>query len=80
MRIISWGGQRDMPEVVAKVEVGIIHPYRPTLSERHSRQSLAVARHQVKPRSDVFDELVVRRGRAIENKARSDVHVSSATF
>jgi len=34
----------------------------------------------VEPRSDVFDKLIVRRGRAIENKARADVHVSSATL
>ena len=40
-------GQRGVADVVAEVEVRVVDPHRPALAERHERELLPVARHQV---------------------------------
>ena len=67
--------QGGVADVEGDVEVGVVDPHRPALAERHERQPLAVAGHQVEPRDDLLDELVVGRRRALEHHAAGDVHV-----
>ena len=55
--------QRRVPDVVGDLEVRIVDPHRPTLVQRHECQPLAVAGHQVQPRDDRLDQLLVRRVR-----------------
>ena len=69
----SWQG--GVADVVARVEMRVVGPYRPALPERHVGKPLAIARHQVQAAEDVIDELL-RRGRlALEDHHRRDVHV-----
>ncbi len=76
--LVLGPGKPCVADVVAGVEVRVVGPHRPTLSERHERQSLAVARHEVQPREDVLDELLVSRCLAFEDHHRGDVHVRGA--
>ena len=67
--------QRGVADVVARVEVRVVGPHRPALPERHVREALAVARHEVQAADDVVDELLRRRRLALEDHHRRDVHV-----
>ncbi len=67
--------QGGMADVVVRVEVRIIGPHRPALSERNMGEPLAIARHQVQAAEDMVDQLL-RGGRlALEDHHRGDVHV-----
>ncbi len=48
-----------MTDVEGDVEVRIVDPHRPALSQRHERQPLAIAGNEVEPIDDLLDELVV---------------------
>jgi hypothetical protein len=65
-----------VPDVVADVEVRIIHPERATQLERHETHALPVARHAVQLRRDHLDDLVVAGRRTLEDPHRRDVHVA----
>ena len=67
--------QRGGAHVVLEVEVGVVDPHRPALAERHEAQLLAEARHQREPPLDVLEQLLVRRGLALEDRHAGDVHV-----
>ncbi len=69
----AW--QRRVTDVVAHVEMGIVHPHRAALVERHERQPLPVAGHEVESRLDRLDQLVIRWGGADEHRAARHVHV-----
>ena len=45
--------QRGVADVEVDVEMRVVDPHRPALSQRHERQTLAVAGHQVQPRHDL---------------------------
>ena len=68
-------GQRRVADVVAQVEMRIVDPHRAALAERHVRQSLPVAGHEVQAQLDRLDEIVVRRRGAVEHGAGRHVHV-----
>ena len=68
-------GQRRVAHVVAEVEVRVVDPARPSLAERHERELLPVARHEVEAGVDPRDDLVVRRRRPLESHDRAHVHV-----
>ena len=48
-----------MSNVVVEVELGVVDPHRPSLSERHEAELLPKARYQVQPRRDVVAKLAV---------------------
>ena len=64
-----------MPDVVVEVELGVVDPYRPALSERDEPELLAKPGHQMEPRRQVVTELLVARGGTLEHGRRGDVHV-----
>ena len=53
----------------------VVHPPRAALAERHERQPLAVARHQMQPALDRLQQLVVGGRVALEHHDRRHVHV-----
>ena len=75
LALAAGAGQRRVAHVVADLEVGIVDPHRAALAERHERQPLAVAGHEVQSRLDRLDQLVIRRGGAVEHRAARHVHV-----
>ena len=72
--------QRRVAHVVLEVEVAIVDPDRPARLKRRERELVAVARHEVQPRPDVIQEVVVRRRRTFEDQHRPDVHVAVSPF
>ncbi len=64
----------------ARVEMGIVDPHGPALLERDESQPLAVAGHEMQPRGDRVEQLVVRRRRAFDHRARRHVHVRGVPF
>ena len=70
------GRQRRVADVVLEVERAVVDPDRPARLKRRERQLVAVARHEVQPRPDVVQEVVVRRRRTFEDQHRPDVHVA----
>ncbi len=75
LAVAAGAGQRRMTDVVADLEMGIVHPHRAALAERHECEPLAVARHEMQSRLDRLYELVIRRRGAVEHGAARDVHV-----
>ena len=75
--LVAGARQRGVAYVVVGVEVGVVGPDRTSLSERHVREPLAVARHEVQAADDVLDEFVERRRVALEHHHGRDVHVRS---
>ena len=73
--LVARPRQRGVADVVVGVEVGIVGPHRAPLIERHVRQALAVARHEVQAALHVLDELLRRRRAALEDHHRRHVHV-----
>ena len=78
--LVAGGRERGVADVVAEVELRIVDPLRPALSERDRAQLLAEAGDQVQARLDVLTELVVGRRRALEQGRRGDVHVRRAVL
>ena len=74
-RLVRGPRQRGVADVVARVEMRIVGPQRPSLVERHVRQPLAIARHQVQPAEHMVGQLLGRRRVALEHHHRGDVHV-----
>jgi hypothetical protein len=68
-------GQRGVADVVLEVEARIVDPQRHAHLDRRKGELLAVARDEVQARSDVVDEVLVGRSRALEDRQRADVHV-----
>ena len=79
-RVVAGPRQRGVADVVVGVEVGIVGPHRTALVERHIRQALAVARHEVQAALHVLDELLRRRRAAFEDHHRRHVHVRSGVI
>ena len=73
--VVARPWQRGVADVVVRVEVGVVGPHRAPLIERHVRQALAVARHEVQAALHVLDELLRRRRTAFEDHHRRHVHV-----
>ena len=69
--------QRRVAHVVLEVEARIIHPHGAPAVERRVRvsQLVAVARHQVQALADLFEELLQRRRRALQQREPAHVHV-----
>ena len=53
----------------------IVDPDRPSLPERHRREPLSVARHEMQPGRDGFHQVGVVGRRSVEDRTASDVHV-----
>ena len=68
-------GQRGLADVVLEVEGGVVDPQRAAGLHRRLREPLAVARHEVQPRPDVVEHLLVARRRALADDQAADVHV-----
>ena len=73
-------GQRGVAHVVARVEVRVVDPHRAPLAERHVRELLAVARHEMQARLDRVDELLVAGRLSLEDQHRRHVHVRAAAL
>ena len=71
------GGFRQgrVANVVARVEIGIVHPHWSPLLQRNVRQPLAIARDEVQAAQYVIDELLRARRGALEDHHRRHVHV-----
>jgi hypothetical protein len=67
--------QCRVTDVVCGPEMRIVDPHRASLLQRHKSQALPVPRHEMKPADDRVDEITVVRHRAVEDRARRDVHV-----
>jgi hypothetical protein len=74
-RIVTRRGQCRVPQVVAKIEMRVVHPHRPPQLERYRADMLAVSRDQVQFRRDQRCDVVNRRRRVIEYARAGDVHV-----
>ena len=74
------GREGGAPHVVLEVQMRVVDPDRPALAEGHEAKLLAKARHQVQSRVDVVAELLVRGGRALEDRRRGDVHVGAVAL
>jgi hypothetical protein len=61
--------------VVAQVQVGVVDPLRAALSERHERQALAIARYQPEAALDGLEQVVIGRGRPLEDHHSGHVHM-----
>ena len=64
-----------MADVVGGVEMWVVDPHRTSLPERHEGEALAIAGNEVQARLDRLDQLLVGRGRTLEDRASGDVHV-----
>ena len=69
-----------MADVVAGVEVGVVHPHRSAQIEGHAAHSLAVAGKQMELRRDQCFELLESRSRVRERADPGDVHVRVAVL
>ncbi len=58
----------------------VVDPLRAPLAERHEGEPLAVAGHQHEPTLDLLDQLIVGRGRALEEHHGGHVHVRAAVL
>jgi hypothetical protein len=67
--------QRGVTDVVAEVEVGVVHPERPPRLERREGKLLAVAGHAREARFHMGAEGVVLGRRPLEDHERAHVHV-----
>ena len=74
-----WGEGR-VADVVHEVEVGVVDPDGAAEAPGDEAHLLAVAGEERKLAGHRRDELVVRRGRALEDGARTDVHVGDAVL
>jgi len=74
-RVVAGTGQRRVPDVIPRVVMGVVCPHRPALFQGDVGEPLAVARNQVHARVEMLDQLVRRRGLALEHHDRGDVHV-----
>lgn len=61
--------------VVGEIEVRVVDPDRPPLTEGHEPELLAEAGNAVQPGFDVVAKLEVGRGGPLEQRGRGDVHV-----
>jgi hypothetical protein len=68
-------GKRGVADVVREVELRVVDPSRAALPQRHEAEFLAESRHKVKARFDVVAQLLVFRGRSLEESGRGHVHV-----
>jgi hypothetical protein len=57
------------------IEVRVIDPYRPPLPERHERQALAVAGHEVQAGIERLHEILVAGRGPFQDQAGADMHV-----
>ena len=69
-----------MADVVHEVEVGVVDPDGAAEAPGDEAHLLAVAGEQGQLAGHELDELVVRRGRALEDGAGTDVHVGDAVL
>ncbi len=67
--------QRGVAEVIAEVEMRVVHPERPAEVQRDEPHPLAVTRHERELPGDQVGEVAVLRSRALEDPHRPDVHV-----
>src|SRR4029077_1885380 len=74
----TW--DRDVPDVAADVEPGVIPPDRVLDTERDPHDPLAEAGNEQQPLLDVRDELVVGRSCPLDDDRRPDVHVDRAAL
>ena len=72
--------QRRVADVVGEVEVRVVDPHRPPELARHEPHLLAIPRQQRQLAGDQLDDLLVRRRRPLEDRARRDVHVGHAVL
>ena len=75
MLVTTRLGKAGPPQVVAEVEVRIVHPNRPTEGERDEVGSLPVAGNARQVHPDVPGQMVVGRRRPLEDRHRPDMHV-----
>ena len=74
LTVAAGRGQGGAPDVVAKVEVRVVHPDRPPQPERDRAELLAVARHQRQPPGQVCQHLLLGRRRTLEDGDGRDRH------
>ena len=67
-----------MAHVVGEVELRVVDPDGAPLVEGDEAQALAEARDEMQARGDVLAEVVVVRGRTLEDQGGGDVHVGRA--
>jgi len=72
----AGGGQRGMADVVGEVEAGVVCPQRPPGLKRREDELLAEARHEIEPRADLVEEVLVAGRRALEDQHRPHMHVA----
>jgi hypothetical protein len=72
--------ERGVTHVVRGLEVRVVDPHWPTLSEGDEAEPLAITRHEMETTRDRLDELVVFRRRTLEDRAPGDVHVRRVAF
>ena len=73
--VVAGCGQRGVADVVAEVEVGIVHPHGSAQLERDGAHPLPVAGDEVQLGRDQGGELVHGRRRIGEHTGTGDVHV-----
>ena len=69
------GGQRGRADVVAQVQMRVVHPARAPLAERDEGEALAVARDEPEAALDGLQEVVVGGRGSLEEHHRRHVHV-----
>ncbi len=74
--LVAGRGEGRVAHVVAEVELGVVDPERPAGLGRRERQLLAVPGHEVQAAVDVVEEVLVARGRPLEDRHAADVHVA----
>ena len=60
--------------------MGVVDPLRAALAERHEGEALAVARHEAEAPLDGLEQVVVGRGRPLEDHHAGHVHVGGAVL
>ena len=68
--------ERGAAQVVAQVEVRIVHPHRPAERDRHEMDLLPVARDTRQVRPDHPRERLVPGRRPLEDRHHADMHVA----
>ena len=68
-------GQGRGANVVAQVQMRVVHPAGTTLAERDEREALAVAGDQAEPPLDGLQEVVIGGRGTLEEHHRGHVHV-----
>ena len=72
---VARRGQRGVADVVLEVEVRVVDPHRAPAVQRGVGELVAVARDQVQPPADLFEEVLHRRRWAFDDRQSADVHV-----